>query len=180
MQLSENWTLCYNTSRVCSWTGTKSTCSLATHLHLNEYDTDCLVRARVCVCVCLHLLLIYWLQCQGFLVSITRVCLPKWPFGLCFSVFALCSSAVSGGLNLLRIWLKKRPLSIKVLNTLKQHDGTGITCTALSKPHVALCCVLKGMNLLPFSTQQGTVQTFDSNGWILRQGNQVQPQNCSF
>lgn len=47
----KNWTLllCYTTSRVCSSTGTKSTCSLARHLHLNEYDTDCLlsVCARV-------------------------------------------------------------------------------------------------------------------------------------
>lgn len=135
--------------------------------------------ARACVCVCLHLLFIYWLQCQGFLVSITRVSLPKWPF--CFSVFALCSRAVSGGLNLLRIWLKKNTLWVLRFWThwtawWDWYYLYGIEQTA----HVALCCVLKGMNLLPFSTQQGTVQTFDSNGWILRQGNQVQPQNCSF
>lgn len=51
MQASENRTLllCCTTLRVCLSTGTKSTCSLDTHLHLNEYDTDCLL--SVCVCV---------------------------------------------------------------------------------------------------------------------------------
>ncbi len=115
--------LCDTTSRVCLSTGTKSTCSLATHLHwMNMTLIACYlcVRARACVCVCIFTLLsIYWLQCQGFLVpvfvelmqtSVTPVSLPKWPFGLClvektFSVFALCCSAVKGGPNWLRIWL---------------------------------------------------------------------------
>lgn len=35
-----------------------------------------------------------------------------------------------------------------------------------------------GMTLLPFSALQGTAQTFDSDGRILHQENQVQPQNC--
>lgn len=35
----------------CLSTGTRSTCSLDTHLHLNEYDTDCLLSVCVCVCV---------------------------------------------------------------------------------------------------------------------------------
>lgn len=99
----ENLTLllCYTTSRVCLSTRTKSTCSLATHLHLNEFATDCLLSLRVCVCLCVcacvcvctftfHLF--YWLHCQGFLVPVslepvqtfaTRVSLPKRPFGLC-------------------------------------------------------------------------------------------------
>lgn len=57
MQLSENWTLllCYTTYSVCLWTGTESTCSLVTYLHLNEYDPDCLLSVCViCVCACVR------------------------------------------------------------------------------------------------------------------------------
>lgn len=91
------------TPSVCSSTGTKSS-SLDTHLHLNEYDTDCLLS----VCVYLHLLTIM----SGFSCSclcnrcrlLSHVCVcpddrldfVKWGK---HCVFALCSCAVLGGLN---------------------------------------------------------------------------------
>lgn len=51
-------------------TGKESTCNLATHLHLNDYNTDCVLCVSVCARVYLHLLFICRQQCQGFLVPV--------------------------------------------------------------------------------------------------------------
>lgn len=142
MQLGENWTLllCYTTYSVCLWTGTESTCSLATHLHLNEYDPDCLLFVCVCLracmcaaCIDIHhssidynvrvfLFLSLWNQCR--LLSHKWV-FPDDLFGLCpvekmFGVFAWRSSAAwEARTGWGSDWFKttKRPLSIKLLNT---------------------------------------------------------------
>lgn len=116
-------------------TGTKSTCSLATRLHLNEYDTDCLL--FVCVCVCVDIYIYYssidhnvrvfmflslWNRCRH--LSHQWVCpndLLDFVRSRKHGVFAQCSSAVlvrPGLAEDMTDLKEKHPLSIKLLDTL--------------------------------------------------------------
>lgn len=125
---------CATTPRVCLSTGTKSTCSLATHLHLNEYDTDCLLSVRVCVWIftfTIHHLLttVSGFKCSCLCGTGADFChtseFAQMTFWTLFSgenIVCLHSVLVlfCWGLNWLRIWLikSKHPLSIKLLDTL--------------------------------------------------------------
>lgn len=155
-----------------------------------------LIACCLCVCVYLHLLFILAMM-SGFSLFLFlwnqwgllshKLSLPKWPVRLCpvkktFSVFALCPSAVLGGLNRPRIWLilkkeKKHPLSIKLLNTL--NSIMWLKLLVLHWVHRTLWAVFYESVAL-FNTTEHRGKTCDSNGWILCQGNQVEPHNCWF
>lgn len=135
---------------------TKSTCSLDAHLHLNEYDTDCLL--YVCIFTfMIHLLTMMsgffpslWNRCR--LQSLGQVCPDDlWDFVQLKKhwVFASCSSPVVRGLG----W--PTPSEYWTSEHTQQHNVTNITCMASRTPQIWAQCYDCGSESAPGFEQWG-------------------------
>lgn len=153
-----------------------------------------LIACYLCVCIFTFNIHIGY-DVRVFLLSLWNRCrllshewfLPKWPFWTLSScenircvctLFQCCFGWPESAKNLTDLYKrKKHPLSIKLSNTLNRIMWL-ILLVLHQVNHTFWALFYE--SVAPFNIMEQWGQSCDSHGWILCQGNQVQPHHRSF